>query len=370
MVKFMKKSIKIMYLIPHLENTGPVSQLYSLIKYLNRDAFEPIIVTFYDERVNSLIDDFTKLRVKIYQIHSNHFQLFFQKREIKKIIRKVNPDIIHSNSVFTDVVAKEIKQQSIPLILTIHNFIYDDLIPRYGSLIGRILCLLEKQAIYKADIVITCSKTLKDKYEKIIPRKYIAIQNGIEIEKWQIKNVDKNILRNKLGIPVNKFVFLSSGRLIKRKDPITIIEAFKKLNNKNVYLVMLGNGSSENDCKKIADNDPNIKFTGRVNNVKDYLYAADVLISASLSEGLPYAILEAEATGIKMILSNISSHREVIQNNLEDVFLFKTKDVKQLTESMYCCCLKQNQSKITYHMDQFSAQYMSNQFQKTYLSEL
>lgn len=366
----MKKKYKIMYLIPHLEHTGPVSQLYGLIKYLNRDTFEPIIVTFYDERVNSLIDEFVKLHIKVYQIHSNHFKIFFQKYKVRKIIREINPDIIHSNSVFTDIIASKMKQESIPLILTLHNFIYEDLIHKYGHLIGRVLCFLEKKAICKADIVITCSKTLKNKYRKIIHRKYNAIQNGLEISKWKMKNRDKFQIRNKLGIPVDKFVFLSTGVLVRIKDPITIIAAFKNLKNEKAYLIMLGDGSVEKDCKKFANNNPNIKFTGCVNNVKDYLYAADVLVSASLSEGLPYAILEAEATGIKMILSDIPSHREVIQNNIEDVFLFETQNIKQLTEAMCCCYIEQNKSKITYHMEQFTAQYMSSQFQKIYLNEI
>lgn len=358
----MKKE-RLLYLIPHLQKSGPVEQLRSLIKNIDDNKYDVYIVTLFKERQNSLLSDFQNLGCRVIQLNCSYYNLIRQRYQLKKTIQKITPDIIHSNSVFTDIAVKG-NSDNHKLVITQHNYIYEDLIPKYGRAAGTILALLEKKAILYADTVVACSNTLKNKYKKIINGDIVAIPNGIDIDEWNCSYKGKNELRNDLGIPENKHVFLSTGLLIKRKNPVLVIDAFLQSKCHDSVLVMLGDGDCFDECKKRAGSSSNIIFKGRVNNVKDYLFAADTFISASSSEGLPYAVMEAECTGIKMILSDIPQHYEVGAG--EDIDYFDINNKQSLIQLLIDN--SKHEERIKYNLDRISAKSMADGYMKLYES--
>lgn len=354
---------KILYLIPHLQNQGPVAQFYSLVCNLDRELFEPVILTFFPERDNSMLPQFKELGIRVIQANLKKWQVLKQQSVLSETIQKEKPDILHSNSAITDGICSGIKI-GIPFVITLHNNMYEDIIVQYGKVVGGILCKREEKAILKANCVILCSNTLKKAYEKMLPREYIAIPNGIETEKWEnTSRESQEELRARLGFPQDKVIFISMGALIERKAPLLLLKAFNEAKIPDAVLLMLSNGVLEDECKQVAGD--NVIFTGRVSNVKDYLYAADVLVSASKSEGLPYAILEAECTGIRMILSDIPQHREAVGENADKVQFFECGDEATLSTIL----LKEEQihhCRFAYRIDQFTARTMTNNYMEVY----
>ena len=352
---------KILYLIPHLEKSSPVTQLYGMINYLDPTKYRAVVLSVFKERNNSAQQMFEERGVKVINGNLDRWQLHSQKRMLKAIIKNENPDIIHSCSVLTDGICSDIKTVK-PIILTLHCFIYEDVITRYGKLLGKFMCKREEKAIRQAAAAVTVSQTLAEKYKRIIDRHFIPIQNGIEISLWKIdEGVTKKTLREKLNLPMSTYVILSTNLLDSIKDPLLLIQAFKEAKIPNSMLIMLGDGNSEAECKRYEAE--NIVFTGRVNNVKDYLYASDVLVSASKSEGMPYAILEAKCTGIRMILSDIPQHREVAGDN-GDVTFFQVVNKDALIKALKY----QRSTRLKYDMDRFTASFMSGEYQRIYSS--
>lgn len=358
----MKKK-KVLYLIPHLQNQGPVIQLYSLVKNIDLQQFSLHILTIFPEREKSMVDQFRKIGVEVVCGNFEKWRIISQKRFISEAIKKMKPDIVHSCSTITDGLCASLNIRQ-PLIITLHNNIYEDVAVQYGKLVGGYLCWKEKKAIMEADCVVTCSNTLKVQYEKFIPGNYVAIPNGIEIEEWKNDSgLDKNELREKLGLPQDQFIILSTGALIERKNPIAVIEAFKEADIKNAVLLMLGDGNLMEQCKHAATE--KVLFTGRVNNVKEYLYAADLLISASSAEGMPYAILEAKCTGIPMILSDIPQHREAVKNDENEIAFFNVGNKEEIRELII---EKQNEKShnLNYHVEEHSASNMGERYMDIY----
>ena len=76
-------------------------------------------------------------------------------------------------------------------------------------------------------------------------------------------------------------------------------------------MIVIGDGSKLSACKELARNASNILFTGRINNVVDYLLLSDFYISNSKSEGMSMAVCEGIACGLMPILSSIPSHHDV-----------------------------------------------------------
>lgn len=355
--------IKILFLIPHLKNVGPVAQLYSLIKNLDFDRFSLFILTVFPERENSMIEQFRELGVEVICGSLKKWQINSQKRLVSKTIKRIAPDLVHSCSTITDSLCSSLNLGR-PLIITLHNNIYEDVVVQYGKVIGGYLCKQEKKAILKADCVIPCSNTLKKQYEKLIPRKYVAIPNGIETEKWvNDTGLDKNGLREKLGLPLDKYIIISTGALIERKNPLVLIDAFKKAEVKDSVLLILGDGVLMEQCKEAAND--SVIFTGRVSNVKEYLYASDLLISASSAEGLPYAILEAECTGIPMILSDIPQHREALGDDSEKVSFFPVGNKDEIVERIKVE-FERGKDRESYNTEMITAQIMADKYMKEY----
>lgn len=351
----------ILYLIPHLEKSGPVTQLFGLINHLDSTQYSAVVLTLFKERKNSMLTLFEERGIKVIRGNLERWQLYSQTRLLKRIIKIENPDIIHSCSVLTDSICLGHKIAK-PIVLTLHCYIYEDLIARYGFLLGKIMCKREEKAIRAATVVVTVSHTLAKKYKNAIDRTYIPINNGIETSLWEIdKDSSKTSIREKLHLSLNSYIILSTNLLDSIKDPILLIQAFKDANIPNSMLIMLGNGKLQTEC--IKHKTESIIFPGRINNVKDYLYASDVFVSASKSEGMPYAVLEAKCTGISMILSDIPQHKEVTCND-GDIKYFQVGNKAELIEALRC----QKSKRQKYNMENFTASFMSNAYQKIYAS--
>ena len=97
------------------------------------------------------------------------------------------------------------------------------------------------------------------------------------------------------------------------KNETALGEALKKnkISRKDIFLLLIGDGKELEDLKKLAGNDRRIKSIGRVPSQFKYLRISDYFVSASLSEGLPLAVMEGMGCGLPAILSNIDSHFEM-----------------------------------------------------------
>lgn len=91
--------------------------------------------------------------------------------------------------------------------------------------------------------------------------------------------------------------------------------------NENEYLLVLGKGDKEAECKEKADS--HVKMIGFQSDPIAYMNISDVYVSASKSEGFSISVLEALSCGLGLLLSDIPSHREVVEMG-RDVYLGET----------------------------------------------
>ena len=139
-------------------------------------------------------------------------------------------------------------------------------------------------------------------------------------------------MRRTLNLPINGRLFVYAGPLIQRKDPELLIRAFLDYGDRSDTLCLLGDGSLLPACRRLAANRQNIILPGMVSNVAEYYRAADLFVSASHAEGMPNAVLEALATNLPVILSDIPAHREVLESCSEAGWLFALTDPTTLGE--------------------------------------
>lgn len=365
------KKIRILYIVSTLKQSGPTIQLLGLVTNLDKELFETKILTLSPEPENSMKEDFLNTNISIDSLNLSRVQFLVKGNlKLKKYISQYNPDVIHTSGIRADIAVSKM-QLNTQHCMTIHNYAYEDYCAKYGNIVGKLSANYHVKAMKKCKYVICCSKSIKDMYEKILSKKIYVVQNGINTDKFKPAfNLDhKKSIRLMLGIPQDRTIALVVGSLIKRKDPISIIKAFKKANLENkAILILLGDGVLMEQCK--SESDKNIILMGNVKNVKEYLQASDVYISASRSEGLPNSVLEAGSSGLNLILSDIPQHREIFEENLELVELFKVGDLKTLSLKIQEA-IKRNTKDINFTMssfieDRFSNKVMSKNYEKIY----
>jgi len=357
--------IKLLFINSTLEGSGLTNVIYNICLKINYEKFDVHIVTLSPEPINSKKNDFSKLPIKIYSLNQSRLKgFFFAKKKLKEIINKINPDIIHTHSYRSSVLINKISG-NYTKISTLHGILENNYVNNYGKFFGKIIAQHQLQAFGKAKFKTVCSESLNKYYETKFEN-LIVIKNGVDENIFfKINAIEKQKLKIKLNFSETDRIILSVGALNCLKDPITIIEAFKKSNLVDNYkLIFLGEGPLKQECIRIAEGF-NIYFFGNKNNVHDYLKVADFYISASLSEGLPNSVLEAGMVGLTCILSDIPQHQEVFQEVPSQAVFFDTKNTEMLVSILNKFVFVENVNVID-----FSAQKMTILYENLYLNAL
>ena len=161
------------------------------------------------------------------------------------------------------------------------------------------------------DIPLACSNVSARNYyrnKKLLDRTTI-IYNGIETDKYTFNDDDRNAVRNELNIEDSDVLLGTVGRLTAIKNYPFIINMMKDLPS-NYKLIIAGIGEDEKLLDSIIrDNDLSSRCSllGIRNDIPQLLSAMDVFLLPSFSEGMPFSIIEAQASGLPCIMSDTLS---------------------------------------------------------------
>jgi glycosyltransferase involved in cell wall biosynthesis len=198
--------------------------------------------------------------------------------------------------------------------------------------IDKLTAMLATQIVCVSPSV--CQRSIEDKLNP--ERKQVLLShgtcNGIDTNRFESNKIDsesKNNLKVKLGIPENAFVIGFTGRLVRDKGIIELVDAFDNLSKKynNLFLLLVGM-IEERDAlpleivKKINEN-KHIIHTGFVDNsVIEYYYSLmDVFTLPSYREGFPTSVLEASSMELPVITSKATGCKDSIIDNKTGIFV-------------------------------------------------
>ena len=333
----MKKDNKIhvLYLVSRLRPQGPIFQLYNIIKYLDREKFHPYIVTLSPEAPESYLAAFREINVEFQSFGlSRTAGMVFGPKKIKKYINENPVDLVHVFDYRSTLICANLPFD-IPRVVTARQS-YRQV---FGPVLGRFMMKTFLRACGKFERTVAVSNSIRNLTENGTLRHIDIIHNGIDRDKFKpVNEEEKKRLRARLDLPPNKHVFVSVGFLSENKGLPTLIEAFNKSRESHSgVLVLLGSGPLREKCSRLAAEKSDIRPVGFVENVEDYLGAADAYISASLTEGCPNAVMEAMACGLPVILSDIPAHREILDFDEIAGLLFPTGDIASLSNAFSKC---------------------------------
>lgn len=146
--------------------------------------------------------------------------------------------------------------------------------------------------------------------------KVTVLENSVDYERFAGVSVPKADAKQMLGLPSDAFVFGTIGRLAPTKGLAYLIEAFSKVKAKkpSVHLLLLGDGPCRADLERQASSMPcrdSVHFLGHKSDIEQLLRGMDVFVLSSVAEGMPRAILEAMASGVPCIATEVGGIPEI-----------------------------------------------------------
>lgn len=171
---------------------------------------------------------------------------------------------------------------------------------------------------------------------------------GVNLTKFDISNKEeyRKDIRKQLDIPEDAFVYGFVGRITRDKGVNELLEAYKKLNDDS-YLIMVGPSEVDETINQElytwASKNEKIKFTGYTIVVEQYLSAMDCYILPSYREGFGMGVVEAEAMGVPVIVTDIPGPTDAMIDNETGIVVQKA-DV----ESLYNAMISIHEDKVRY----------------------
>lgn len=241
----------------------------------------------------------------------------------KKFFEENHFDAVYYNTC--DIVSIDplvfAKKAGVPVRI-IHSHCTGNQVER-GGIIGAIHRWQEKHSRKTlgrfATHLLACSRSAGDwMFDK---RPYQIIQNGIDLERYSYSQQKYNAIARDIGI-ANGPVVAALGRLDTVKNPFFSLEIFQHLCKKDARArcFFIGDGEHYEELKKMVRDsglDKQIIFTGGVDNVNEWLSYINCLLMPSIFEGLPFALIEAQAAGIRSLVSDSVSDEANITGLVE-----------------------------------------------------
>lgn len=354
--------MKIVQLITKFDTLGGAqTHVLELSKMMAQNGHEVYILFSKGEEIFDLTEfkniHCRQLEYLVHKIDLIHdFKSFI---EMKRILKEINPDILALHSSKAGIIGRlAASSLNIPTVFTAHGWSFTEGISPFKR---KVFSQIEKRIAKKTDYIITVSHYDEKlaKVFKIEPRFELqTVHNGInDFYEENIRSSDEI-----------KVVMVARFQTPKRQD--LLLHAFSKLPNSTSKIIFIGDGEKCGEVMmlaKVLNLERRVEFLGARKDVPRLLADANVFVLISEFEGLPISIIEAMASGIPVIASDVGGVSELIKHG-ENGFIVNNDE---LEISKYLKLLTENHKMRREMGEKARELYLENfQFKKTYWETL
>ena len=235
---------------------------------------------------------------------------------LASFLRRRRVDIVHTHMYAANITGTlAARIASAPVVVSnVHNV---------GKFRSRRQVLTERLVSRFRDATVCVSEAVKKDYistTKLDETNVYVIYNGVDVSRFKPR--DATSIRRRLGFAPGEKVLVFAGRLIPQKSPELALEAFAVICKvlPGTRLLILGRGhllqSLSAKAKSLGLGDK-VVFAGYREDVEHFLSAADLFISSSTKEGFSNVLLEALASGLPAVVTDVGGNREAIRHGKE-----------------------------------------------------
>lgn len=252
------------------------------------------------------------------KIATKFVAIYRRLRKLKLFIKNNKVEIVHLHApLYKYVMLSGMLQEAKKVLLTVHN--EPEVVFKKKSRI-----LLTKYLIQKHNLqLIALHETMRQELNEMFNvTNTVVIRNGIDMERFNPERYqgEKEQLKESLGFNDSDYIVGSIGRLVEQKHQKHLVVTFSELlkQKPNAKLLLVGEGHLREELTtqiKALGLTDNVVMTGSRSDIPELLSIMDVFVFPSIYEGLSVVLVEAQAMGLKCVVSTAVAQEAHLTEN-------------------------------------------------------
>jgi len=316
--------LRLLYVIDSLGHGGAEQSLVAMLPEYRARGVATVIVTLVARDTN-LIKRAEAAGARVVQAPATHVPA--QAIWLRRAIGRLHPSLVHTTLFRADLVARMAGLGTgVPVLTSVVNTQYEPQrlresaipgwklrmaqeIERWGGRIGTDHFHVNSEAV----------RTFAVDHLSVPPSAITVVPRGRDPERYQPPSEGRrSTVRARLGVRPGEPLLLTVGRQEPQKGQHYLIDAFGQVlaTEPHAKLALVGGPGAASDALRARIEglglSERIMLLGRRDDVPDLLAAADLFVLSSLWEGLPNVVIEAMATGLPVVATDIAPVREAV----------------------------------------------------------
>jgi glycosyltransferase involved in cell wall biosynthesis len=348
--------LNILQVVSNLEVGGAQEVVRTLVENIAEAGYRPVVCTFRDgplrqpiERLGIPVEVLPERRHSVLNFFSFLIELLHIRLRLVALVKEYEIDVIQTHLLrILDFLVLSLRLGSdVAIFWTFHNFRFD---LRQDHLSHHKWLLRPKRLGYKllyrlgarwVNGLIAVSEDVKRAIQENIggipDHKITIIANSVDLTRYQ-RAVDRLAIRRYLGLAPDDQVMAVVATFKRQKGHRYLIDAASLVVPQfpNLRILLIGDGELSEELStqtRALGLEKHIRFLGIRKDVPDLLAASDCFVLPSLWEGLSIALVEAMASGLPVIATEVSGTRQVIVSG-ESGLLVPPGDTRLLAGAM------------------------------------
>jgi len=333
----MGTSLRVMQIVSNLQIGGAQEVVRTLVENLSELGCTSVVCTFRDGSLRTEIENlgipveilpersYSALAVPFFLM-----EVLQLRQELVRLVEKYEIDVIQTHLLRSfDFLVLSLRVKNGPKVFwTFHNSLFDlreDHLARNKWLLKpkrfshHLLYSLGSRWVdglvaVSGDVKKSILKTIKG----VPAEKISVILNSVDVTRYG-KNFNRIALRSKLGFGETEHLMAMVATFKRQKGHKVLVDAAATLipDFPHLHFLFVGDGELIDELRnqvRELNLEQNIHFLGMRNDIPEILVASDSFVLPSLWEGLPMALIEAMASGLPVIATDVSGTRQVLES--------------------------------------------------------
>lgn len=327
----------ILHVLHALHIGGMENGLVNLVNHLPAADYRHAIVCIEDYSP-SFAARITRPEVSLTALHRSRIGVWRMRRALYALIREMRPSLVHTRNLSGLDALLPARLAGVPCVHSEHGWDVDNL--RGQAFKPRLLRRLHRPLVAH---YIAVSNDLGRYLTRAlgVPQEDVScIHNGVDTGRFHPAPTPERVLLPEAFRDPARMILGTVGRLQAVKDQATLLRAFAALFAEHPgappALVIAGEGPLEAELKALAASlgvAPHVWFPGPSDRIPELLRCLDVFVLPSLNEGISNTLLEAMASGLPVLATQVGGNVELLTEDTEGRF-FAPGDVARLSNML------------------------------------
>jgi glycosyltransferase involved in cell wall biosynthesis len=325
------KKIKVLRIINRFNIGGPTYNATFLTRFLS-DEFETLLIGGLPEKGESdslhILEEYGVEPILLPEMKRkpNFFSDRKALKKIKEIIVEYKPDIVHTHASKAGALGRKAAlDMNVPVIVhTFHGHVFHSY---FGKVKTELYKFIERKLAEKSTGIIAISELQKNElvntYKIATEKKVNVIPLGFDLQKFNenLSEKRKNV-REKFEIGEDQVAVAIVGRLAPIKNHALFLEAVNLLQvqtEKKMVFFIVGDGELRDEiAQKVSDlskKGVDIRMTSWIKDINEFNAGMDIICLSSNNEGTPVSIIEAQASQVPVVSTNVGGVQNVMIDN-------------------------------------------------------